>query len=222
MSGLALGLGVNAAPRFRRFAQRLPANTAAYALGDSRTLDNFRNGYPSNGYGSALRELAAGRVYLEKPFNGGWSGETAVDIYANRFQAALDSGAAILVLLAGTNDAEQGVTLQACLDALDGMIDDWVASDPGRVVVVADEAPAGGAYAANNAYHASIRDHIRGRADAAAGIFVWNLWELHGPDARRHGPQDRRLSRRSALGRQGHVVCRPVPVGGAVAARAGP
>lgn len=188
MAELALGLGVHT-PCFRQTARRLSVNTTIYALGDSRTTDNFRNGFPGCGYGSAMRELAAGRVCFEKPFNGGWSGETSADIYTNRFQAALDSGAAILVLLAGTNDAEQSVPLQDCLNALDRLIDDWLASDTGRVVVVADEAPAGPAYAANNGYRASIRDHIRSRANAAAGIYVWSLWNsmvhtLNGTDLR--------------------------------------
>lgn len=173
MSSLRFGTGLPAGGAIGR----RPGGDKVYALGDSRTLDNFRNGAPSNGPLTVARLLSKRRIHFEKPDCNGVGGATTGEMLANQFPAALASDASILVLMGGTNDVLQGVSTAATLANLEAMVTAWTASAADRVVLMADECPAGPTYAGGNAARAAIRDFVRGRVRPSQGIYLWPSWE---------------------------------------------
>lgn len=156
--------------------QRLAANNRVAALGDSRTLDNFRSGTLTNiGPMTWARQLSLGRIDFRKSRNNGVGGATTEEIRANQFPAVLASDAAILVLLGGVNDSNSGaISAQRTLENLGHMARTFVQSDPGRVCLLLDEVPVAGLGYPDK--QIAVRDGVRALADPAAGLVVVPSW----------------------------------------------
>ena len=168
--GLGLGRGGrNGAP------PRIAGSNLGYAIGDSRSL---AVGSPAGGYNlryplTVARQLLAGQLNLPFPNVQAVGGYTIAQVQANLFPAALASAASVLILLAGVND--QGSNVAANVDRMAAMAEAWVASDPGRVIVMLDEAPWGGTIG-DEAGHQALRDGIRQLHRPAAGVQVVQSW----------------------------------------------
>jgi hypothetical protein len=169
---------------------RLAGNNQLYALGDSRTLDNFRpnalapndddspeltNGMRANiGPVNHARAVLRGKADFRKEWCNGEGGETSAGILANQFPAALASSCKILMLLAGVNSTNSGsVTAAEAVGHIATMATQWAESEADRVALLWDEVPCDNL---DNAKHAAIRDGIRALHDPAAGIYVMPTW----------------------------------------------
>lgn len=166
---------------FSRAIGRLPGNTLATAVGDSRTAQLAQNttSWSHNAAGQHLATaLSGGRIRLPFANVFGGSGETPATIRSTRYPSGKATAARILILLAGVN---QGTSLAQDIADVTYMVTDWVASSSDRIVIVYDEMPTdsgAGWDATKKARHAALRDAIRALNNPNAGIYVFGSWRI--------------------------------------------